>query len=61
MFLYADDGELYEVPDTDCELDSGADGFWLLAAEDEDHEDFYAFVDVEDDGDDADGEDDAAE
>lgn len=44
MLLYGEDGELYEVPEEDCELE--AEGFWYLAAEDEDFEYFYDFVDV---------------
>lgn len=44
MLLYGEDGELYEVPEEDCELDG--EGFWYLAADDEESEDFYEFVDV---------------
>jgi hypothetical protein len=39
--LYGEDGELYEVPEEDCEYEEG--GFYLLAAEDEEFEDFYEF------------------
>jgi hypothetical protein len=41
MLLYGDDGELYEVPEEDVELEPDGSGFWLLAADDEDSEDFY--------------------
>lgn len=43
MFLYDDDGLRYEVDADDCEVEG--DGFWLLAAEGEDTEDFYTFCD----------------
>lgn len=58
MLLFANDGELYEVPDSDCELADDDSGFYLLAAEGEDEEDFYVFVDVDadDDADDADAD-----
>lgn len=46
MILY-EDGLRYEVDDADVELDEG--GFWLLAAEGEDFEEFYEFC--EDEGD----------
>ncbi len=48
QILAYDDGdevEFEEVPDEDCEVEG--DGFWLLAADDEDFEEFYEFVDVE--------------
>jgi hypothetical protein len=43
MFLYDEDGSRWECDEADCELE--ADGFWLLAAEGEDFEDFYTFCD----------------
>lgn len=46
MLLYGDDGELYEVPEEDTEMEDDGSGFWYLAADDEDSEDFYEFVDV---------------
>lgn len=54
MLLFGDDGELYEVPEEDVEVDG--DGFWLLAADDEDSEDYYDFVDVEVEEDDEEAE-----
>lgn len=45
MLILEDDGSVYEVPADDCELE--CDGFWLLAADGEDEEEFYEFVDVE--------------
>lgn len=44
MLILEDNGDVNEVPDEDCEVEG--DGFWLLAAEDEEFEDFYEFVDV---------------
>lgn len=38
-----DEDSYLEVPDEDCEFEEDGSGFWLLAAEDEDSEDFYAF------------------
>jgi len=46
MILY-EDGLRYEVDDCDVELDEG--GFWLLASEDEEFEEFYEFCDDEGD------------
>jgi hypothetical protein len=37
--------ELYEVPEDDCEYEPDGSGFYYLASEDEDSEDFYEFVD----------------
>lgn len=45
MFLYDEAGELWEVPEEDVELEADGSGFWLLAADDEEFEDFYAFED----------------
>lgn len=47
VYLYGDDGELYEVDVDDVEFEDDNSGFWLLAAEGEDHEDYYEFVDVD--------------
>jgi hypothetical protein len=44
MLLYDEAGELWEVPEEDCELSEDGSGFYLLAAEDEEFEDFYEFV-----------------
>lgn len=48
MFLY-EDGLRYEVADEDVELEADGSGFWFLAAEDEDSEEFYEFCDDEGD------------
>lgn len=45
MLILDDDGSVYEVPADDCEVEG--DGFWYLAAEDENEDEFYEFVDVE--------------
>lgn len=45
MLILEDDGSIYEVPADDCEVED--DGFWYLAADGEDEEEFYEFVDVE--------------
>jgi hypothetical protein len=45
VLLLDDDGTVYEIPADDVEFDG--DGFWLLAAEGEDEEEFYELVDVE--------------
>jgi hypothetical protein len=45
MLILEDDGSVFEVPDDDCEVEG--DGFWLLAADGEDEEEFYEFCDVE--------------
>ena len=45
VLLLDDDGTVYEIPADDVELEG--DGFWLLAAEGEDEEEFYELVDVE--------------
>lgn len=42
MFLY-EDGLRYEVAAEDVELEPDGSGFWLLAAEDEEFEEFYQF------------------
>ncbi len=42
MALIDDGGEDYlEVPDEDCEFEE--DGFWYLAGEDEEDEEFYFY------------------
>ena len=49
MLIYDESTEeVFEVPEEDCELEGN--GFWLLAAEGEDEEEFYEFceIDVED-------------
>ena len=43
LYLEDDDGTLWQVDPADCELDGN--GFWYLAAEGEDHEDYYEFYD----------------
>lgn len=45
MLLIEDNGDCYEVDDSDCELSDDGTGFYVLAAEGEDFEDFYEFVD----------------
>lgn len=39
--------EFVEVPDEDVELEADGSGFWLLAADGEDEEEFYEFEEVE--------------
>lgn len=39
--------EFVEVPDEDCELEADGSGFWYLAAEDDEFEEFFEFEDVE--------------
>lgn len=57
LVLVDDDGEEYEVDAADCEESEDGTGVYLLAAEGEDHEDFYEYLDEdEDDGDAADEE-----
>lgn len=46
MALILDGDDLYEVSDEDVEYEQDGSGFWLLASEDEDSEDFYEFCDV---------------
>lgn len=46
VYLLGDDGELYEVDVDDVEFEDDNSGFYLLADEGEDTEDFYEFVDV---------------
>lgn len=43
MLLRDEDGELWEVDEDDCELEPDGSGFWYLAADGEDFEDFYEF------------------
>lgn len=43
MYCYDENGDCYEVDEADCELEPDGSGFWLLAAEDEEFEDFYHF------------------
>jgi hypothetical protein len=44
--MYILDGDdVFEVPADDCEPEGN--GFWLLAADGEDEEEFYEFLDVE--------------
>jgi hypothetical protein len=46
MYLCDESGEYeFEVDEADCELEPDGSGFWLLAAEDEEDEDFYEFCD----------------
>ena len=47
MLILDEDGTVWEVDAEDVELEPDGSGFWLLAAEEEDEEDFYEFVDVE--------------
>lgn len=48
MVLY-EDGLRYEVEADDVELAEDGSGFWLLASEDEEFEEFYEFCDDEGD------------
>ena len=41
MYCCDENGDCYEVAEEDCEVEG--DGFWLLASEDEEFEDFYEF------------------
>lgn len=53
MLILDENDELFEVPADDCEVEGN--GFWYLAADGEDEEEFYEFCDVEcDDEDDGD-------
>lgn len=45
MILIEDNGDEYEVDEADVELEPDGSGFWLLAADDEEFEEFYEFVD----------------
>lgn len=45
MALILDGDEVFEVPEEDVEREAG--GFWLLAADGEDEEEFYAEEEVE--------------
>jgi hypothetical protein len=47
MALIVEDGEEFEVPDEDCEFEEDGSGFWLLAAEGEDEDEFYEYVEDE--------------
>jgi hypothetical protein len=47
MALILEGDEVFEVADEDVELEPDGSGFWLLAAEGEDSEEFYALEDVE--------------
>lgn len=47
MLLIDDNGDLWEVDEADCELEADGSGFWYLAADAEESEDFYAFTDDE--------------
>lgn len=47
MLILDENDELFEVPADDCELEADGSGFWYLAADGEDEEEFYEFVDVE--------------
>lgn len=44
MILIEDNGDEYEVADEDCEESEDGTGFYLLAAEDEESEEFYEYV-----------------
>jgi hypothetical protein len=45
--LVLENDEVYEVPADDVELAPDGTGFWLLAADGEDEEEFYEYVEVE--------------
>lgn len=45
--LILENDEVYEVPEGDVEEDPSGLGFWLLAAQDEDEEEFYSYEEVE--------------
>jgi hypothetical protein len=47
MLILDDDGSVFEVPADDCELEADGSGFWYLAAEGEDFEEFYEFVEID--------------
>lgn len=42
-----DGDDVFEIPADDVELEADGSGFWLLAADGEDEEEFYEFCDVE--------------
>ncbi len=46
LLIDEETGECFEVEESDCEFEDN--GFWLLAADDEDSEEFYEFVDADD-------------
>lgn len=56
MVLILENDEVYEVPADDVEQDPSGLGFWLLAAEGEDEEEFYSYEEVEYELDEADAE-----
>jgi hypothetical protein len=45
--LLLENDEVYEVPADDVEEDPSGLGFWYLAADGEDEEEFYEYVEVE--------------
>lgn len=47
MALMLEGDEVFEVPDEDCEFEPDGSGFWYLAADGEDEEEFYELADVE--------------
>lgn len=47
MALILENDEVFEVPDADVEEDPSGLGFWYLAAEGEDEEEFYSYEEVE--------------
>ncbi len=47
MLLIEDNGDCYEVDDSDCEETEDGSGFYLLTEAGEDEE-FYEFVDADD-------------
>jgi hypothetical protein len=53
MALILESDEVFEVADDDVEEDPSGLGFWLLAAEGEDEEEFYSYEEVEYELDDA--------
>lgn len=46
LLIDEESGECYEVDEADCEFEG--EGFWLLAADGEDEEEFYELVDEDD-------------
>lgn len=47
MYILDDNDTLWEVDPADCEVAEDGSGFWYLAADGEDEEEFYEFCDVE--------------
>lgn len=47
MALILENNEVYEVSDDDVEEDPSGLGFWYLAADGEDEEEFYSYEEVE--------------